>query len=42
MQNYILAWQVILICICRFLPYLLAAIPISVGVFRLFHIRNLI
>jgi len=42
MTEYILAWKVVVICVCRFLPYLLAAIPVSIGVFRLFRVRQLI
>lgn len=42
MHDYILAWQVIGICIYRILPYLLFALPVSIIVYKLFRIYNLI
>ena len=40
MENYLLAWKVIAICICRILPFLIPATFISMGIFLLFRVQK--
>jgi len=40
MDSYTLAWKVIAICAIRWLPYLVFATPIAIGVAKLFRVNK--